>query len=88
MKSCGNYFCVINIFGYNLQRVDIIHFINNKKGYVAGEDGILLYTSDGGNTWNPIDGFPKSTFRFISPCSNGDLLIGGDYGTLFRMLQF
>lgn len=65
-----------------------IHFINNKKGYVAGEDGIVLYTSDGGHTWKPIDGFPKSTFRFISPCSNGDLLIGGDYGTLFRMQQF
>jgi photosystem II stability/assembly factor-like uncharacterized protein len=65
-----------------------IYFTNSKKGYTVGEDGIALYTSDGGHTWNPIDSFPKNTFRFISPCSNGDLLIGGDYGTLYRMQQF
>jgi len=69
-------------------RLLAIYFTNSNKGYAVGEGGIVLYTADGGHNWKPIAGFPKATFRFISPCPNGDLLIGGDYGSLYRLQQF
>lgn len=28
-----------------------IFFINRNTGWICGEDGIILYTQDGGNTW-------------------------------------
>jgi photosystem II stability/assembly factor-like uncharacterized protein len=30
-----------------------VHFTNAKTGYIAGEAGIILKTTDGGITWTP-----------------------------------
>jgi photosystem II stability/assembly factor-like uncharacterized protein len=35
-----------------------IHFKNTQEGIIAGEDGLIMFTRDGGNQWSILDGLP------------------------------
>ena len=39
--------------GYSGQLFDV-HFINSQKGWVVGQDETVLYTSNGGNSWDRL----------------------------------
>ncbi len=62
-----------------------ILFKDKMNGWAAGEQGKVIYTRDGGKNWSEYDHFTNSTLRSIALCPNGDLLIAGDNGVLFRM---
>jgi len=53
-----------------------VYFINENKGWIAGSDGTLLTTSDGGKSWNKTFNFTQDNIRqvYFSDENNGWLL--------------
>ena len=64
-----------------------IIFKDSQHGWAAGEGGKLIYTDDAGHHWEEYDHFTNSTIRNIAICPNGDLLVAGDNGALFRIVS-
>lgn len=62
-----------------------ILFKDKKQGWAAGEQGKVIFTNDGGKNWSEYAHFTNSTIRTMALCPNGDLLIAGDNGAVFRM---
>jgi photosystem II stability/assembly factor-like uncharacterized protein len=73
----------ITIPGYHLNG---IVFKDSRHGWAVGENGILIYTDDGGHHWAEYDKFTTNALRCIAICPNGDLLVAGDNGALFRIV--
>lgn len=67
---------------YALQ--DII-FTDHQHGYCVGENGLLIYTDDGGEHWMEFEKFTTAHLRSIAALNNGDLLVCGDGGALWRL---
>ncbi len=63
-----------------------ILFIDNTHGWAVGDDGLVIYSQDGGSNWMEFDRFTTSTLRAIVKCPNGDMLIAGDGGELYRFV--
>ncbi len=57
-----------------------VYFINENKGWIAGSDGTLLATVDGGVNWKKIANFSSDKFRqiYFSDENNGWLLCERD----------
>ncbi len=53
-----------------------VYFINENKGWIAGSDGTLLTTNDGGKNWKKAIGFTQDTIKqiYFSDENNGWLL--------------
>lgn len=51
------------------KNLNTIHFPSSSVGYIGGDDSLLLKTTDGGLTWNPV---PVSGINFFS--WNADIL--------------
>ena len=64
-----------------------ILFVNDQEGYAVGEGGLVIYTPDGGNHWEEFDRFTSATLLAITACPNGDLLVCGDGGVVYRLLK-
>lgn len=62
-----------------------IYFRDDVNGWAVGENGIVLHTDDGGNHWMEYDNFTHNALRSIVPCPNGDLMVAGDNGALYRL---
>lgn len=60
---------------------------NKAEGYAVGEKGVVLYTDDGGRHWAEIKPFTQTNLRSIALCPNGDLLICGEKGELWRIKE-
>lgn len=61
-------------------------FIDAAHGYAVGEDGLVLYTDDGGNHWMEYDRFTTNALRCIIAQKNGSLLVCGDGGSLYAIM--
>lgn len=65
-----------------------VWFDDGRNGYVLGAYGILLQTSDGGETWNlqsdRLDNPDKYHLYGITRSLAGTLLVAGESGTLLR----
>lgn len=66
-------------------RLRCILFGEAEEGWAAGDDGVLLLTKDGGKHWYRYKQFTSSSIRCMAWCPNGDILVAGDNGTLFRI---
>jgi photosystem II stability/assembly factor-like uncharacterized protein len=64
-----------------------ILFTDDMHGWVAGEHGIVLYTNNGGRDWMEYKRFTDQTLRSIAQCADGNMLIAGDNGSIFRVAQ-
>jgi photosystem II stability/assembly factor-like uncharacterized protein len=62
-----------------------ILFTDDNNGWAVGDKGTLIYSNDGGHHWMEYASFTTSALRSIALCPNGDLLIAGDAGDLFRL---
>lgn len=62
-----------------------IVFKDKKKGWAVCDNGKLISTDDGGHHWMEYEPFTTLALRSISLCPNGDLLVAGDGGMLFRV---
>lgn len=63
-----------------------ILFTDADHGWAVGDDGLLIRTEDGGHNWMEYEHFTKHALRDIAKCPNGDLLIAGDAGSLYRVV--
>ena len=66
-------------------RMQDIVFKTTKKGWAVCDDGKVVYTEDGGTHWMEYDRFTTYSLRSIALCPNGDLLVAGDNGSIFRL---
>ena len=64
-----------------------IHFTDEQRGWVAGEHGIVMYTNNGGRNWMEYKPFTSRTLRSIARCADGNILMAGDDGSIFRIAQ-
>ena len=62
-----------------------ILFRDSQHGWACGEDGVMLFSDDGGHHWMEYDRFTTNTLRSIALCPNGDLLVVGDGGVVYRI---
>lgn len=62
-----------------------ILFKNEQHGWATCDDGKLLYTNDGGQHWAEYKQFTTKALRHIALCPNGQLLVVGDGGSVFRV---
>jgi photosystem II stability/assembly factor-like uncharacterized protein len=60
-------------------------FTDNMHGWAVGEQGTIIYSDDGGRHWSAYDKFTSEDLRCIASAPNGDILVAGDNGTLFRL---
>ena len=67
---------------YNLLN---ILFTDQLHGYAIGENGLLIYTDDGGHHWMEFDRFTGNALRCIVAMKDGNLLICGDNGALYKV---
>ena len=65
--------------GVNLNGV---RFISATKGWVVGDNGMLLETTDGGNTWNQVTSPTSSNLNKIWFADSTHGWISGDNGTI------
>jgi photosystem II stability/assembly factor-like uncharacterized protein len=72
----------ISLPRYNL--LGII-FKDSNRGWAVCDDGKVIYTDDAGKHWMEYDRFTTSALRSIVLCPNGDLLVVGDNGVIFRI---
>ena len=63
-----------------------ILFKDASHGWACGDNGVVLYSNDAGNHWMEYDHFTTNTLRSIALCPNGDLLMAGDNGALYRLI--
>jgi len=64
--------------------MDIV-FKDALNGWAVCDDGRVIHTDDGGSHWMEYDRFSTSSLRSIAICPNGDLLMCGDNGGIYRL---
>lgn len=74
-----------NDLGKPLYHLQDILFTDATHGYAVGENGLVIHTDDGGSHWMEFDRFTTAHLRCIVRCPNGDLLVCGDEGNLWRL---
>lgn len=65
--------------------LDIV-FKDPMHGFAVGEDGVFIYTDDGGRHWMEFDRFTDAALRNLRLMPDGSLLVCGDKGSLYRVL--
>jgi photosystem II stability/assembly factor-like uncharacterized protein len=73
-----------SIFHSRYRLLDIL-FLDAKRGWAVGEEGLVIYTNDGGGTWKPYEHFTDNALRCVYPTPDGNLLVAGDNGTLYKL---
>lgn len=67
---------------YRLQ--DLI-FLDSEHGYAVGEKGAVIHTDDAGKHWSELETFTSEHLYGIAKCPDGDLLICGEDGGIWRL---
>jgi photosystem II stability/assembly factor-like uncharacterized protein len=62
-------------------------FTDKLHGWAAGDNGKLIYTNNGGRDWYEYKNFTTDAIRGIALCPNGDILLCGDEGGIYRIKQ-
>ena len=66
-------------------RLQDLLFINDLQGYAVGESGLVIYTDDAGNHWSEVSHFTDANLHGLTRCPNGDLIVCGEGGELWRI---
>jgi len=59
-----------------------IRFYDRQNGYVVGSSGLILRTTDGGQTWETVPGFTDNSLSDIVLLNDSSGLVAGTFGTL------
>ena len=62
-----------------------ILFTDAQNGYAVGEQGVVIYTDDGGEHWMEMDRFTSQPLHGIAQSPDGNLMVCGEGGTIFRL---
>lgn len=66
------------------QRWHDIKFVDKQIGFITGEHGTVLKTTDGGTTWQEQYLGIALSMHSIGISSSSNIFIGGDFGSLYR----
>jgi len=66
-------------------RLQNLAFLNASKGYAVGENGVIIYTDDGGAHWSELDHFIDDNLHGIIALRDGSLLVCGENGALWKI---
>ena len=66
-------------------RLQDILFSDADHGYAVGEQGVVIYTDDAGHHWSELEHFTDEALHGIARCANGDLIVCGEGGDLWRI---
>lgn len=62
-----------------------VHFNDSQNGWVVGEQGTVLKTTDGGNTWNEVGGIANSKlFSVVFFIDNSTGWTVGELGSIYK----
>jgi photosystem II stability/assembly factor-like uncharacterized protein len=64
--------------------MDIL-FTDEQNGWAVCDNGKVIHSDDGGQHWEEYNQFTTSSLRSIALCPNGDLLVAGDNGGIYRI---
>lgn len=70
-----------------LARLTTVFFLNEKQGWVGGTNGVLMFTRDGGESWNRImlpESQRRESVRDLWVFESGRSLVLGEYGMFSR----
>lgn len=62
-----------------------ILFTDAQNGYAVGENGLVIYSDDGGDHWMEMDRFTGDALYSVALCPDKSLLICGENGVLYRL---
>lgn len=62
-----------------------ILFTDAQNGYAVGENGLVIYSDDGGDHWMEMDRFTGEALYSVALCPDKSLLICGEKGVLYRL---
>ncbi len=65
--------------------LDIL-FVDAQHGFAVGEEGLFIYTDDGGEHWMEFDRFTEGALRSLALSNDGSIMVCGDNGGLFRVV--
>lgn len=68
-------------------RLNDILFLDDLNGYAVGENGLVIYSDDGGRHWMELDRFTSDILRCIVSGPDGNLYVCGDNGSLYRLTK-
>ncbi|GAA4460492.1 hypothetical protein GCM10023093_03220 [Nemorincola caseinilytica] len=64
-----------------------ILFTDLLHGWAVGDEGLIICTEDGGRNWREYERFTSYALRSITLCPNGDMLVVGDKGGIYRIVR-
>ena len=64
--------------------IEDLFFLDNSTGWASGENGVILKTTDGGDTWSKQDSKTEVTLKAISFIDDNTGWIVGDEGTIVK----
>lgn len=70
--------------GKKYRLLDIM-FTSATDGWATGENGLVLYTRDGGHNWDEYKHFTSEALRSITQAPDGNIIVAGDNGTLYKL---
>jgi len=73
-----------NIIKTRYHLLDIL-FTDAMHGYAVGENGIFIYTDDGGRHWLEFEKFTDNDLLNLAAMKDGSLFVCGDGGALYRV---
>lgn len=62
-----------------------IYFIDNQNGWAVGEKGLVIQTTNGGKDWKVYKSFTKNALFDIAPTPDGNLMVAGENGALYKL---
>lgn len=68
----------------NYLMLDVL-FKDANTGWICGEEGLLLQTTNGGKDWKQFDKFTDYALRDMALTPDGNLIVVGDAGTMYKV---
>lgn len=68
----------------NYLMLDVL-FKDANNGWICGEEGLLLQTTNGGKDWKQFDKFTENALRDMALAPDGNLVVVGDNGTMYKV---
>ena len=75
-----------DITGRSYKLMDIA-FKDKLNGWAVGENGIVIYSDDGGNHWMEYTNFTNNLLTSIAICADGRLIAVGDNGSIYKLTR-
>jgi photosystem II stability/assembly factor-like uncharacterized protein len=63
-----------------------IYFKDHNNGWAVGEEGVIIHTEDGGRNWSLYRKITDAALRCITQTPDGNLIVCGDNGSLYKLL--